>query len=233
MTPTMTEPAFIAPFAGLSSVDTTFTAQPPAAAVPETVGAVAAQEVAPRGAKWRILYDALRELAPGGLLSYEDMAALLGEDYNDAKARNRIYGAGRRAVREMLDVDRRVFKIHRGLGYHEANVKQVLDAVVRHQGRALTETDRAVTKVRTVDAAQLDHTTAQTVRATEMLISQQQQAMRSLDVRQKRLTNAADRLRNGALPMGLVSTIPVADVGKPLGDLPAISATAQQNQHPE
>jgi hypothetical protein len=237
MTLTMTEPAVAAPafigpaFAGPSPVDTG-TVQAPAAAVPETVEDVAPPTVPHRGAKWRILYDALRELGPGGLLSYEDMAALLGEDYDDVKARNRIYSSGRRAVQEMLNVDGRVFKIHRGLGYHEANAKQVLQAVVRHQGRALAETDRAVTKVRTVDPSQLDHTTAETVRATELLISQQQQAMRALDVRQKRVTNAAARLRNGVLPMGLVSTIQTVDV-KPLGERPAVSGAAQQHQHPE
>lgn len=136
--------------------------------------------------RWRIVYDALAGVAPGAVLSYEEMGQLLNLDFLDAKDRQIIGMSARRAAAE-LEPERKVFRVVRGLGYQLAQPNQVLELARRHQARAVVEVEAGRAKIEAVDLDQVDVTTARLIQATAIGFARQAMMMRELDVRQERL----------------------------------------------
>jgi hypothetical protein len=141
-------------------------------------------------ARWRLLYDVMFKLRPGDLITYVEMADLLGLDITVAGNKAMVHGALRKAADELLARHKMVFHLVRGRGYQVARPGQVIEVAREHQARAFAEIESGHTKIEAVDLSQVDTTTARLIEATAMGFSRQTAMMRQFDVRQKRLETA-------------------------------------------
>lgn len=71
-------------------------------------------------ARWKILYDLIRPLGVGEVLTYEAMGEALDLNPDDKEDRHVIQMAARRALKELLDKDHRASKAIKNLGYRVA-----------------------------------------------------------------------------------------------------------------
>src|SRR5205814_10234506 len=138
-------------------------------------------------ARWRILFEAMKDMKPGHIILYEVMGEVLGLDHVDPSQKSAIGVAARKAVEELRRTERRVFKIVRGHGYQCAQPSEVLSLVQQHQERAITEARAGAEKTAAVDVSRLDPTTRRLFEATAISLSRQQDLMGQLDVRQQKL----------------------------------------------
>lgn len=148
--------------------------------------------------RWRILYDVMIKLKPGDLITYVEMAGLLGLDIDVAGNKSMLHAALRKAVDELLERHRTVFHLVRGRGYQVARPGQVIEVARQHQARAVAEIESGHTKIEAVDRSQVDSTTARLIEATAMGFARQAAMMRQLDVRQKRVETAMAALAETA-----------------------------------
>jgi hypothetical protein len=132
----------------------------------------------------------MAKLKPGDLIRYEQLGDLLGLDFQEARDKQAIVGAARKAVNELQQHERAVLRIVRGHGYQVAEPGQVIELARRHQARAVAEVEAGRGKVETIDLSRVDVTTARLVEATAMAFGRQAVMMRQLDIRQDRLETA-------------------------------------------
>ncbi|MEV0611169.1 hypothetical protein AB0I61_32970 [Polymorphospora rubra] len=138
-------------------------------------------------ARWEVIYQALAKLQPGDLLSYQDMADLLGLDVRDLGEKQALLGAARKAADELRARERKVCTIVYGRGYQHARADQILALAHGHQARAVAEVEVAHSKIETIDLSQVEPTLARLIQATAAGFTRQATMMRQLDVRQARL----------------------------------------------
>jgi hypothetical protein len=138
------------------------------------------------------------KLTPGDLITYVEMADLLGLDIEVAGHKAMLHGAIRKAVDELLARHRMVFHMVRGRGYQVARPVQVIEVARQHQARAVAEIESGHTKIEAVDRSEVDTTTARLIEATAMGFARQALMMRQLDVRQKRIETAMAALAETA-----------------------------------
>lgn len=185
-------------------------------------------------ARWRFIADHFVIMEPGNALSYEDMALILGLDFNNDSHLRMIKAAARRAAEAMLHQHRRVFETVRGYGYEECKPRQVVAIAENAQGRALGLIETGSAKLATVDTSGMGVQEKQSLEQQRMLLGHQVQVMRTADIRSTRRQEAFDRLRQVKAPQ-LPSVPPpyVAGVPRAVTPAPGVSPTQALNAHPE
>lgn len=75
-------------------------------------------------ARWRVIYDLIRPLKFGEILTYAAMGEALGLDHELAEDRHVIQMAARRALKELLNIDHRGSKAVKNVGYRVAKPEE-------------------------------------------------------------------------------------------------------------
>ncbi len=138
-------------------------------------------------ARWRTLYEMLRELDYNEQITYEQMAT--GLDLDPDKDRNIIQVAIQRAAKEFSLVNDKSIESIRGVGYRVVTPEEhvrLSQGQQRRSGRALT---RAQRHVQHVDLSQMSSEGRSIVHAVSRALTWQAEAMRRLDIRQRDLEN--------------------------------------------
>lgn len=142
----------------------------------------------PRGsaARWKIIYDLLRETETNGILTYEIMGKALGLDPDLPSDRHAIQMAMRKAAKEHLELDLRSVAPVPNEGYQVVPTEQKLDLAGRHQSRAVRAVRRGRSHIINVDLASVDDATRAIFEAMAWKFEQQDEALHRLDVRARR-----------------------------------------------
>lgn len=141
---------------------------------------------APHGsvARWKIVYDLLRETETDAVLTYEVMAKAL--DLDPVADRHPIQMAMRRAAKEHLELDLRSVASVPNEGYQVVPTEQKLDLAGRQQGRAVRAVRRGRAHIDNVDLHGVDDATRAIFEAMAWKFEQQDEALHRLDVRARR-----------------------------------------------
>lgn len=136
-------------------------------------------------ARWKIIYDVLSAAKPGDTVTYKDMAAKL--DLDPVQDRHVIQMAVRRAAREYLTVNLNSLKAVPNVGYAviEPSKKLALAEDFEKKGRKAIRRGKA--HVDYVDVSALDADTRQMFEIMAWKFGQQDEAIRRLSVKQKRM----------------------------------------------
>jgi hypothetical protein len=135
-------------------------------------------------ARWYYIYDLYKDAPVGSIVTYQAMADKLSLD-PDAD-RHTIQVAQRRAAEELLEVNLRSVESVPRSGYRITEDKHKLVLAERQQVRARKSIERGKAQVDYVDLASLDAPTKMIFEAMAWKFAEQQEAIRRLDVRQKR-----------------------------------------------
>lgn len=139
-------------------------------------------------ARWRVIYDMLRELDVGDVLTYEAAGEAL--DLEPTKDRHAIQMAVRRAAKEHEREDRRALDAVPNFGYRIVETEQHLALARRHQRKSDRSLDRAKSKVVNVDLTGVDTEVRRAFEVTATALSMLADYSRRLDVRQRNLEEA-------------------------------------------
>lgn len=96
----------------------------------------------PKGeiAQWRIVYDAFRTAATGTTVTYQHLAEALDMDHK--RDRHRIQAAARRAMAQLLDVDKRAVEVQPETGYVMVSAARQIPMAGKQIERATHHLDR-------------------------------------------------------------------------------------------
>lgn len=144
-------------------------------------------------ARWRVLYEMLRPLAPDSTLTYDEMATSL--DLDPVKEKTVIQLAMRRAALELEKVDNRAVDSVRNVGYRVVQAPEHLTLAERHQRKARGSLVRSHSKVEHVDFNDLDQDSRKAFEIVGRALSWQLTQMRHLDLRQRNLEAAVDSVQ--------------------------------------
>lgn len=143
-------------------------------------------------ARWRVIYDMLRSLGTGDVLTYESIGAALGLDADGD--RHQIQMAVRRAAREYEESDNRALEAVANEGYRVVEAPEHLRLARGQQKRASKALARGHSKVVHVDMTGLDAGTRQVFEATVRAFAMQMEFNKRFDVRQRRLEESLDAM---------------------------------------
>lgn len=139
-------------------------------------------------ARWQVLYDLLRSTKTGDVLTYDDMARAL--DLDPVKDRHAIQMSMRRAATQHEHADKRAVDAVTNEGYRVVEAVEHLSLAQRHQRKAGKSIVRSKSKVDNVDFNELDSTSRAAFELVGRALGMQQEMIRRLDVRQRRLDEA-------------------------------------------
>ena len=111
-------------------------------------------EPAGEQARWRVLYDLLREANVGEVVTYDEMAEAL--ELHPVDDRTRVQLAMRRAAQELETVDRHAVEAITNKGYRIVEPERQMDLARRHQRKAGRSLKRGHSKVTNVDFNGMD-----------------------------------------------------------------------------
>lgn len=185
-----------------------------------------------RPARWRFIADHFLTMQPGQSMSYEDMALVVGLDFDVESHLRMVKAAARTAADKMLHLHQRVFEPVRGYGYEECKPQRVIAVSENHQGRALGMIETGMAKLATVDTSGMGVQQRRDVEAQRLLMGYQVQVMRSADIRSNRRQAAFDRLRKMPPPVA-PGAVPSHVMGVPRAVPPQLPQTQALNVHPE
>jgi len=136
-------------------------------------------------ARWKIVYELFSHAAIGAVVTY----AAIGEalDLDPADERHIIQMSVRRAAKELLTADCRAIEVVRNEGYAIVEPSRQLALATGHQKRARRSIRRGHDQVTYVDVSALDESTRQMFEIMAYKFGQQDEAIRRLDVRHKRM----------------------------------------------
>lgn len=127
----------------------------------------------PKGdvAEWRLVYDHLKDLERGSVVTIESIEELLGRPLG--QNRSPVY----RAIRELEENNSRTIATVRGIGYRIADPNEHLGLGLSHSGRARRQLRRGLQRAESADrgglapaaAARLEAFEATTSRLVEFL----------------------------------------------------------------
>lgn len=147
-------------------------------------------------ARWRVLYDLLRPLRVGDLLTYDQMAAAL--ELDPEADRHTIQLAMRRAARELETVNKHTVDVVVNKGYRVVEPEQQLGLARRHQRKASKSLVRGQSKVVNVDFNLIDPETRKAFEVMAGAFAAQLDFNRRMDVRQANLEKAVDAVAGQA-----------------------------------
>lgn len=141
-------------------------------------------------ARWRVLYDLLRELDVGHTVAYETLADAL--ELHADEDRTTIQLAMRRAAKEYLEVDKRSVKAVPGIGYEIVSEEGKLGLARLHQKKAGRSLQRGQSQVVHVDFNGMEPEVRKAFEVMAGAFAAQLDYTRRLDVRQRNLEEAVD-----------------------------------------
>jgi hypothetical protein len=144
-------------------------------------------------ARWRIIYDLLRETPVNEVLSYEALGDALGVD--PIRDRPTIQGPMRRAKRELLQQDHHAIEVVRDKGYRVVDAVGHLRLARKQQGRAALAVREGHEVATRVDLTGADPGVRNLLEVVAAAFQRQADAIRSLDVRQRNLETAVTAIR--------------------------------------
>lgn len=168
-------------------------------------------------ARWKIVYDLLARTEANGILTYEVMGEALSLDPGVPAERHAIQMAVRRAAKEHLEMDLRSVASVPNEGYQVVPTEQKLGLAARQQSRAVRAVKRGRAHVVNADLDSVDDATRALFEAMAWKFEQQDEAMRRLDVRQRRL----ERQNAAVATHAEQTTAEVADLAARLARLEA------------
>ena len=151
--------------------------------------AVAFEPIGDR-ARWRVLYELLRERSVGDTIAYATLAEALELDADDD--RTTIQLAMRRAAKEYLEVDKRSVKAVPGVGYEVVSEEGKLGLARLHQKKAGRSLQRGQSQVVHVDFNGMDPEVRKAFEVMAGAFAAQLDYTRRLDVRQRNLEQAVE-----------------------------------------
>lgn len=143
-------------------------------------------------ARWRIVYDLLRNTGVGEVLTYEAIGEALSLDPEGD--RHRIQMAIRRAAREYEVTDNHAIEAVANEGYRVVEAIRHLDLARGQAGRAKRALVRGQSKVVHVDLAALQPEARRAFEVVAAAFAAQIEFNKKFDLRQKRLEDAFDAI---------------------------------------
>lgn len=133
----------------------------------------------PKGekAEWEMLYDYLRPLKQGDLVTYKQMSSILGKDIR--KSRTAIY----RAMKKLEEKDNRSLLCVLRTGYRITIAQEHEELAGKHHKRARRQLNRAISKISSADRTQLTREDRQRFDSMELALRQQQDMIKRLNDR--------------------------------------------------
>ncbi len=150
-------------------------------------------EPAGETARWRILYDLLSGRTVGDVLNYEVMAEAL--DLDPIEDRHTIQLAMRRASRELELENKHAVEAVQNVGYRIVEPEEHLRLARGQQRRASRALARGHSKVVNVDLSNVDPEVRNAFQVVASAFAMQMEFNRRTDVRQKKLEDALDAVR--------------------------------------
>lgn len=143
-------------------------------------------------ARWRVVYELLRETQTGDVLTYGEIGAALGLDPDGE--RHALQMAVRRAAKEHEVADRRAIEAVPNVGYRVVEAPEHLRLARGQQKRAGKALERGHSKVVHVDLSGMEPETRHAFEVVARAFSMQMDFNRRFDVRQKRLEESLDAM---------------------------------------
>lgn len=144
-------------------------------------------------ARWRILYALLAGSAVGDVLTYEAMAEAL--DLDPADDRHTIQVAMRRAAKELEQEDKHAVEAVQNVGYRIVETEEHLRLARQQQRRSTRALVRGHSKVVNVDLSGVDPEVRNAFQVVASAFAMQMEFNRRTDVRQKKLEDALETVR--------------------------------------
>lgn len=151
-------------------------------------------EPAGETARWRILYAALQERSVDDVFTYEEMAELL--ELDPAVDKHTIQVAMRRAAIELEKVDKHAVEAVVNVGYRIVEPEEHLRLAKGQQRRSSRALARGQSKVVNVDLSNVEPEVRQAFQVVAAAFSMQLEFNRRTDIRQKKLEDALDAVRD-------------------------------------
>lgn len=139
-------------------------------------------------ARWRTIYDLLRQTPVDGVLTYTAMGEALS--LHPAKDRHVLQVATRRAAAEFEQIDKHAVTPVINTGYRVVKAPEHYDLARRHQRRSSRELVKGHSKVVNVDVTALDPITRHAFDVVGQALVAQMTFNRRLDIRQSSLERA-------------------------------------------
>lgn len=133
-------------------------------------------------ARWKKVYDLLKGMDVGDVLTYDTLAELFPE-----LERQGLQGVVRRAAQEFLEENNRGLRNVRGLGYRVINPAEHIEVARWHQARSVQSLKRGQSAVAHVDLSGMSPEIRALTEATGRALTNQLAYMQRMDVRQKKL----------------------------------------------
>lgn len=150
-------------------------------------------EPAGETARWRILYDLLSGRTVGDVLNYEVMAEAL--DLDPIEDRHTIQLAMRRASKEFELENKHAVEAVQNVGYRIVEPEEHLRLARGQQRRSSRALARGHSKVVNVDLSNVDPEVRNAFQVVASAFAMQMEFNRRTDVRQKKLEDALDAVR--------------------------------------
>jgi hypothetical protein len=143
-------------------------------------------------ARWRVIYDLLRKLSPGDVLTYRRIGDALNLDPEGD--RHVIQMAVRRAAREYEVEDNRALEVVPNEGYRVVQAPEHLRLAQVQQKRARKALARGQSKVVHVDLSGLEPETRRAFEVVARAFAMQMDINKRFDIRQKRLEQSLNAM---------------------------------------
>lgn len=150
-------------------------------------------EPAGETARWRILYDLLSGRTVGDVLNYEVMAEAL--DLDPIEDRHTIQLAMRRASKELELENKHAVEAVQNVGYRIVEPEEHLRLARGQQRRSSRALARGHSKVVNVDLSNVDPEVRNAFQVVASAFAMQMEFNRRTDVRQKKLEDALEGVR--------------------------------------
>ena len=150
-------------------------------------------EPAGETARWRILYDLLSGRTVGDVLNYEVMAEAL--DLDPIEDRHTIQLAMRRASKQLELENKHAVEAVQNVGYRIVEPEEHLRLARGQQRRSSRALARGHSKVVNVDLSNVDPEVRNAFQVVASAFAMQMEFNRRTDVRQKKLEDALDAVR--------------------------------------
>lgn len=147
-------------------------------------------------ARWRMIYDELKDLKVGDVISYDDLGAAC--DLNPAQDRQRIQMTMRRAAKEFEEVNKHALEVVPNVGYRVVEITEHLRLARSQQKRAGRALVRGHSKVVNVDFNEIDPETRKAFEVVARAFSMQMEFNRRFDSRQRRLEDVVEAVNTRA-----------------------------------
>lgn len=144
-------------------------------------------------ARWRTIYNHLADTPVDGVLTYEAMGEAL--DLDPVKDRHTIQVAMRRAAKELEAEDNRAVEAVKNVGYRVVQPEEHLRLARYQQRRSSRALARGHSKVVNVDLSNVDPEIRQAFQVVASAFAMQMEFNRRTDVRQKRLEESLEAVR--------------------------------------